>query len=70
MQYALIFLSIPLRNLSSDALWIMFNSLSHSIDDPPDLPLTVSAEVMHIEKLNIPLTSELHHLISLGSEKQ
>lgn len=30
--------------------FIMFNSLSHSIDGPPDLPLTVSAGVMHIER--------------------
>lgn len=45
----------------------MFNSLSYGFDDPLDLLLTVSAEVMHIEKLNTLLTSELRHYISLGS---
>lgn len=44
--------------------WI--NSLSHSVDVPPDLPLTVPVEVMHIETH---LTSGLYS-ISSGSVKR
>ncbi len=45
-------------------------SPSHFVDGPPDLPLTDSAEVMHIEMLSTLLTSGLYHLISLGSAKR
>lgn len=49
-------------------IWI--NSLSHSVDVPPDLPFTVPAEVMHIEELSTHLTSGLYDSISSGSVKR
>lgn len=45
---------------------ILFNSLSHSIDGPPDLPLSVSAETARIEMHTVDIRTLAFDLLWFG----